>query len=253
MIKCKNRFCKYHCNDNKCELKNSYIGIDSKCENFEKGFLYYFYYFSYELDNKNFISTFNMSDTMRYSIYYLMKVLPIEFSYDDLRGIITLREIGTDKLLNANDIYKMIQSDKLDSEELNKCFKDFEENGLPKQNNDEPKKEMINHDYGWLSPLGDFIEAPWGEHEEAAEKIINTKNWGDEYNEWLDSQPNKNNFINFRDFLVDVKGYALIHDPSTLGYNVTHRKELTKKQKDFLYGYFIDMGMTLKAEKYLND
>lgn len=253
MIKCKNRFCKYNCENNKCSLKNAYIGLDSKCDSFEKGFLYYFYYFSYELDNKNFIPTFNMSDDMRYCIYYLMKTLPIEFAYDDIRGMITLREIGTKHILNSHDIYEMIKSDKLDSEALNDCAKDFDENGLPKQNSEEQEKELINHDYGWLSPTGDFIESPWGEHEKSAEKIVDDKNWGDEYNEWLDSQYNKNNFINFRDFLVDVKGYALIHDPSTLGYNVTHRKELTKKQKDFLYGYFIDMGMTLKAEKYLND
>lgn len=42
MIKCKNRHCKFHEEKDKCSLKNTCIGIDASCENFEKGFLYYF-------------------------------------------------------------------------------------------------------------------------------------------------------------------------------------------------------------------
>lgn len=92
-----------------------------------------------------------------------------------------------------------------------------------------------------------------GKHEEAAEKIIDSKGFRDEYNEWLDEQPNNTMGINFRDFLIKVKGYALIHSPSNIGYNVTYNKKLTKKQRDFLYGYFSDMGMTFLAEVYLNE
>ena len=35
-----------------------------------------------------------------------------------------------------------------------------------------------------------FIETPWENHEEAAEKIISNKGFRDEYNEWLDELPN---------------------------------------------------------------
>ena len=58
----------------------------------------------------------------------------------------------------------------------------------------------------------------------------------------------------YRDFLIYEKGYALIHNPSLIGnYKVTYTKDLTKKQKDFLYGYFIDMGDKLKAENFMTD
>ena len=57
-----------------------------------------------------------------------------------------------------------------------------------------------------------------------------------------------------RDFLSEVKGYVLIHNPAGSGnYIVSHVKPLTKKQKDFLYGYFMDLGDKWKAEQYLND
>ena len=56
----------------------------------------------------------------------------------------------------------------------------------------------------------------------------------------------------YRDFLIYEKGYVLIHNPSLIGnYKVTYAKDLTKKQKDFLYGYFVDMGDIFKAEIYL--
>ena len=55
----------------------------------------------------------------------------------------------------------------------------------------------------------------------------------------------------YRDFLTEVKGYCLIHNPSgTGGYIVTNIKELTKKQREFLYDYFMDMGDRLEAEPF---
>ena len=254
MIKCKNRYCKFNDENNKCSLKKAYIGIDAKCENFEKGFLYYFYYFTHEMTGGNMIMLFNMSNDIRYSIYYLMKCLPIVYSVDTIRGFMILRdEDNPDKILSVNDILEMIGSDRFNTDELHNCMYDFQEHGLPTCDEEEEKKKIIDHDYGWVSPTGVFIETPWGEHEEAAERIINEKGFGDEYNKWLDEQPNNTLGINFRDFLIKVKGYALIHSPSNIGYNVTYSKNLTKKQRDFLYGYFSDMGMTLLAEAYLDE
>ena len=58
----------------------------------------------------------------------------------------------------------------------------------------------------------------------------------------------------YRDFLAEVKGYCLIHNPSgTGGYIVTNIKELTKKQRGFLYDYFTDMGDRFKAEQFLGE
>ena len=57
-----------------------------------------------------------------------------------------------------------------------------------------------------------------------------------------------------RDFLQEVKGYCLIHNPTgSGGYVVTNRKQLTKKQKEFLYGYFSDLGDRFKADQFLEE
>lgn len=53
--------------------------------------------------------------------------------------------------------------------------------------------------------------------------------------------------------LSEVKGYCLIHNPSGYtGYIVTNMKNLTKQQKEFLYGYFMDMGDRFKAEQFVD-
>ena len=53
-----------------------------------------------------------------------------------------------------------------------------------------------------------------------------------------------------RDELIR-RGWALVHDPSLTGaYLVTNQRPLSKRQRDFLYGYFKDMGMTGRAELY---
>ena len=53
-----------------------------------------------------------------------------------------------------------------------------------------------------------------------------------------------------RDELIR-RGWALVHDPSLTGaYLVTNQRPLSKRQRDFLYGYFKDMGMTSRAELY---
>ena len=55
----------------------------------------------------------------------------------------------------------------------------------------------------------------------------------------------------YRQFLAQVKGYCLIHNPSgTGGYIVTYIKELTNKQREFLFDYFMDMGDRFKAEQF---
>ena len=54
-----------------------------------------------------------------------------------------------------------------------------------------------------------------------------------------------------RDFLVYEKGYCLIHDPAGTGYIVTYKKPFTKKQREFLYDYFIAAGDKTRAREYL--
>ena len=72
--------------------------------------------------------------------------------------------------------------------------------------------------------------------------LLLSKGFNDEYRKWRDE--NKDVYVHLkRDFLQEVKGYCLIHNPYGYGgYMGTNMRDLTKKQKEFLYGYFIDMG-----------
>ena len=127
--------------------------------------------------------------------------------------------------------------------------KDSDEPNVIELKNKESKEKK---EFGWLSPTGDFMEATWGTHDEAAKEIITVNSWEDEHFAWH-IKKTINKFGSYRDFLTEVKGYALVHDPSiNSGYIVTHEKPLTKKQKEFLYGYFMDMGNVWQAEEYLN-
>ena len=104
-----------------------------------------------------------------------------------------------------------------------------------------------------MSPTGVFTESPFGTHEETAEQICEEKGFTEEYWNWV--KENRGNEINhlMRDFLSEVKGYCLIHNPSGYtGYIVTNMKNLTKQQKEFLYGYFMDMGDRFKAEQFVD-
>ena len=98
--------------------------------------------------------------------------------------------------------------------------------------------------------MGEFTEGDFAEHEEVAKEIIKKVGFGEEYEDWIIS--NKK-YITCRDYLSNVKGYCLIHNPCGYGgYIVSNVKPLTKKQKEFLYGYFIDIGDKFKAEQYID-
>lgn len=250
MIKCNNTNCKNHRDRNTCALKKAVIGNDAVCTGFEKGFIHYFYYFTKKL-RTNFVCLPDVDDDLRYSLYYLMKCMPIEFAVDDNRGLLLVRHSNTHQLLNAQDILEMISRNEIDDAALTAAIADFRENGLPKSEPD-PEIEHEDKEFGWISPMGDFIEAPWGEHEEAAQKIVADKNMTAEFKEWKRSEGSLS--LLARDFLAEVKGYALVHNPSNFGqYIVSHHKPLTKHQKAFLYGYFHDMGMIRQAEKYIDE
>ena len=259
MIICDNTGCQFYGAKSKCTLKKTHIGEDGRCRDFKKGIVYYLFLLPNKLGNSQFITMPELSDDIRYSIYYLMKCTPLQFAYDDIRGILIFKDSSTDKkLLSGNDIWELI-SDKLDSEAFRECCAEFEEHGLPKSTMTEKEKQAIkkaqetSKEYGWVSPSGEYTESPWGTHEEYAAKIVESNGWDDEYFVWTSMQENNTQGINFRDFLIHEKNYALIHDPQQLGYHVAEPARLTKKQKDFLYGYFLDMGLKMKAEKYIDD
>lgn len=99
-----------------------------------------------------------------------------------------------------------------------------------------PKTQEYDN-FGYVTPDGSFIPSDYGTHEESAIKIVKEMGWMKE---------RRNSVYDLcRDFLVYVKGYALIHNPlMDGGYIVTHNpaKDLTKAQRETLYDYFTENG-----------
>lgn len=243
-VLCKNR----NLTTKKCSCyKQASIGIDGQCSMFEKGFMYYLHLLPAELAKRNFLVTFDISWECRCSIYYLMNILPIEFSQDETRGIIMFRRSDTKEYLDGHKISDMLQSIDFENEKINKLYRNFMKYGISKY----PEKD-INlplKEYGWLSPTGIFYPADFGDHESVAYDIIEKKGYSKEFLEW---KKLRTEYGLARDFLNIVKKYILIDDPMGLGnYFVTGVDRITKKQKSFLFDYFQDMGMHNRAEQYL--
>lgn len=248
--KCNNIFCKHHNRENPyCPLMN--IAGHGHCENFEKGFAHYIGLVADRLVSSNFIDFVDLTEGVKLGLYYLMEVYDLTFTEHEwgLSRFIALHREGDDKALNFEEISKL----PVNVERWNELARDFAEGKIP--HGEEVKREEPVKDsqpFGWLSPSGKFIEGDFGDHEEIALKIIDEGNFDNEYDEWRVSKGNYGKLA--RDFLCEIKGYCLIHNPSGYGgYIVTNIKPLTKKQKDFLFSYFMEIGDTFKAEKYLED
>lgn len=107
------------------------------------------------------------------------------------------------------------------------------------------KVTSLYDSYGWVRPDGRFVPSDYGTHEESAIHIVKEMGWRKEH---------KNSVYSLcRDFLVYVKGYALIHNPSMDGgYIVTHNpaKNLTKAQRATLFDYFTYNNDSFLANRY---
>lgn len=221
-----------------------------------KEFLYYLTLPLNKMGGSNILTMFDLDSDMRLGLYYVMEVYGLGFHHIT-RGSwewIALSKGEDGKHLSGNEILEL----EPDLEKYNKHKSDFEKGILPegyvKGSNPEPEKPEKEFQYtgkfGWLSPTGDFIVSEWGRHEADAEKIIKAKGFIEEYEEWLMSQP----IGEAREYLSEVKGYTLIHNPSMDGgYIVTNIKPLTKKQKEFLYDYFTAIGNGMRASMYMDD
>lgn len=200
-----------------------------------------------KLENSNFITVFDLDNNMRLGLYYLMEIYNLAF-ITQTHGSwewITLCKDNSDEPLKASQI-KALERDEAKYE---KFKKEYERGILPNsRENSPPKKEY--QPFGWLSPAGEFIESPWGTHTTSAEIIIKSKYSEDEFLEWSE----ENYGALEGDYLCQVKGYCLIHNPSNDGgYIVTNTKQLTKKQKEFLYNYFLEIGNAARASMYIAD
>ena len=152
--------------------------------------------------------------------------------------------------------YEEIIEREMNMEKFSKHLENFNNGIMPQMQQEQDaagQQDKEEKEFGWLSPTGVFTESPFGTHEESAEQICEEKGFTEEYWNWV--KENRGNEINhlMRDFLSEVKGYCLIHNPSGYtGYIVTNMKNLTKQQKEFLYGYFMDMGDRFKAEQFVD-
>lgn len=239
---CKDITCKYHGLNNVC--KKATVNIECReCQSFERGFHYYINLVWNALSHTNMITGMDMSHDMKIGMYYVMKIYNLSF-VDCTRGswrFFMLVKEGDNKGLTYEEIIKL----PLNSEMLIKLRKDYDNGILPGADTETVKPKKDSQPFGWLSPTGEFFEGDWGEHEGIAYEIASKKNFHDEYC--------KSDCDGYREFLSEVKGYCLIHNPcADGGYIVSHVKPLTKKQKEFLYEYFMDLGDTLKAERYLD-
>lgn len=267
-VKCLNTLCKFNNYDGKCEKKNITIGFKG-CNSFEKNMIYYINLVWEKLENTNMIFPFELDTDLQIGLYYVMELFGLKFKYNTWGNdsFITLHrdDIKDGTALKYSDIIGI----EMNNEKWNHHYNKFKEGLLPQYDEDNKnknnKKELNSKEtkliepkvesqpYGWLSPTGEFIKSGWGTHEDTAKYIIKRRCWDTDYYEWVNNESETGNKrVLYRDFLIYEKGYVLIHNPSLIGnYKVTYAKDLTKKQKDFLYGYFVDMGDIFKAEIYL--
>lgn len=106
------------------------------------------------------------------------------------------------------------------------------------------KATKYDNNYGWLDPMGNFYPVPWGEHTEWAQRYI-VENY--------EITPLDDDYMTPADTLAN-KGWVLLHNPSKglpLITNIGHG--LTKQQRDFLYGFFIDRNMQKEADAVMSE
>ena len=221
-----------------------------------KDFDYYINLPLTKLRSANFITMIDVDDDMRLGLYYLMNVYHLGFHHmvrADWEWICLSRD-KEGEYLNATDILSLERDEEVYTKLKDEFNRGLRPNGYKGKKQDSKEYEepvfQFTGKFGWLSPIGEFTISDWGEHEGSAYDIIEDKRFMDEYDDW-----EGDGILRLaRDFLSIVKGYVLIHNPSADGgYMVTHTKPITKKQREFLYQYFYDMGNRGRAEMYLNE
>lgn len=128
----------------------------------------------------------------------------------------------------------------------------------------DPVTDFINHsktatndDYGWLEPDGTYHPVPWGEHSKWAMDYANEhypfKDNASMY--WkTDANGQRHHYVN-GDFLVYVLGWVLLDNPyqGTATPKYDHQRGLSKKQKEFLFDYYIERNMHDRASALYKD
>lgn len=116
-----------------------------------------------------------------------------------------------------------------------------------------PKKEtkLKYYDYGWLSPDGKFYPSEWGTHQTKATEILDEMDWTSEA--WKMQQSEER--LTDADYLSKYKNFVLIHSASQgIPYpTILEGKRLTKKQREFLYDFYMERNYVSLAYKYFNE
>ena len=103
--------------------------------------------------------------------------------------------------------------------------------------------KKFKEEYGWLSPEGKFYPS-WSSHESWANEYVQ-EYYVEEFRIWAKSKVFN---IGSGDFLIS-KGWVLLHDPANRGvFYYIELRDLTKKQKEFLYDYCIKHDLKREAE-----
>ena len=110
----------------------------------------------------------------------------------------------------------------------------------------EAKQELLNFTGKECPKEGDKFEEQnlWGKHCLEAERILGKLGL---YEEFIGQ-----NLFNAGDFLSG-RGYVLLHNPSKKKLIATAFCPLSKAQRNFLYGYFLELGRKKEAEYYLEE
>ena len=116
-----------------------------------------------------------------------------------------------------------------------------------------PKQEtkLKYFDYGWLSPDGEFYPSEWGTHQTKATEILDEMNWASEAWKMQKSEER----LTDADYLSKYKNFVLIHSVSQgIPYpTILEGKRLTKKQREFLYDFYMERNYVSLAYKYFNE
>lgn len=286
---CKNLTCSYHDGDAGCLHPNAcypvVLDVAGSCEDYLKGTVYYLSKAFRALRSKNFIDfvEIDLDPELRICAYILTKAYSLGMYMSEWGTVRMLRFETTEATkmkpghdddrkriegngLNADAIRDSIALDPemtMRIEELlregaaddTEMFRVLEHTPEKAHGSDDDKESIgVNCPwagrYGWLAPDGTFTPADFGDHEESAQHIIEEKNWNDAFRRWCEEHSHISYLA--RDFLIDIKNYVLIHDPTgqTCMVTASPERNRTKAQKTFLFDYFLAMGDRFKANQY---
>ena len=107
-ITCRNIHCQYN-KLKKCIKKNVKINNSGACTSYKAGFSYYFFYCTEHMQT-NFLTSVDVKlhPEYKYSIYYMMRCLPVVYTIDYIRGMLIMCHKETKEILNANDLLALM-------------------------------------------------------------------------------------------------------------------------------------------------